>query len=193
MGIPEATTNPNAKTAQSDGVPRIYRRFVRGFQGRFRAGTLHYVLPNGATGTIHGAEEGPGRHHRSPPLACCASLGLPGQPWLRRSLSRRRLGEPGPRDVHRGGCAQRCESAGGGRSGNGSSIAFDTVAAGNTKNGSRRNIAAHYDLGNDFYAKWLDPSMTYSSAVYPEDAELLEDAQSTKYGRLLDLVSAKPG
>src|SRR5262245_26311984 len=36
----------------------------------------------------------------------------------------------------------------------------------NTKKGSKRNILAHYDLGNDFYARWLDPTMTYSSAIF---------------------------
>ncbi|MBK5942101.1 hypothetical protein CCR96_23235 [Halochromatium roseum] len=46
----------------------------------------------------------------------------------------------------------------------------------NTRTGSRRNIAYHYDLGNDFYQLWLDPSMTYSSAVYSADAGEVYDA-----------------
>jgi len=63
----------------------------------------------------------------------------------------------------------------------------------NSIRGSRRNIAAHYDLGNDFYRLWLDPSMTYSSALF-EDGEMdLEKAQRRKYIRLLDLLEAKPG
>ena len=51
----------------------------------------------------------------------------------------------------------------------------------NSRRGSRRNIAAHYDLGNEFYATWLDPSMTYSSAVYQPGMARLEDAQRVKY------------
>ncbi len=54
----------------------------------------------------------------------------------------------------------------------------------NTPDGSRRNIAAHYDLGNDFYKLWLDPSMTYSSAIYEDGANSLESAQSDKYRSL---------
>jgi cyclopropane-fatty-acyl-phospholipid synthase len=56
----------------------------------------------------------------------------------------------------------------------------------NTRRGSRRNIAAHYDLGNEFYALWLDPGMTYSAALYQGDAtRSLEDAQQAKYERIL--------
>ncbi len=57
---------------------------------------------------------------------------------------------------------------------------------------ARENIAAHYDLGNDFYAEWLDPSMTYSSARFvPGDT--LERAQLRKIGLLLDRLNLKPG
>jgi cyclopropane-fatty-acyl-phospholipid synthase len=54
----------------------------------------------------------------------------------------------------------------------------------NTPSGSRRNIAAHYDLGNAFYREWLDPSMTYSSALYTNGANDLESAQAAKYRAL---------
>ena len=55
----------------------------------------------------------------------------------------------------------------------------------NTRSGSRRNIMAHYDLGNDFYALWLDRSMTYSSALYEGDAQRdLAAAQHAKYARI---------
>jgi cyclopropane-fatty-acyl-phospholipid synthase len=56
----------------------------------------------------------------------------------------------------------------------------------NTKTGSRRNIHAHYDLGNAFYALWLDETMTYSSALFDgTPAQSLADAQRAKYRRLL--------
>lgn len=64
----------------------------------------------------------------------------------------------------------------------------------NTPAGSRRNIASHYDLGNDFYARWLDPSMTYSSARFDGDLTLsLEAAQARKYQRMLDLADLPDG
>ncbi|GHC62884.1 SAM-dependent methyltransferase [Limoniibacter endophyticus] len=56
----------------------------------------------------------------------------------------------------------------------------------NTKSGSRKNISAHYDLGNRFYKQWLDPSMTYSSALYEEGANDLESAQAAKYRALAE-------
>ncbi|QDP20104.1 SAM-dependent methyltransferase [Sphingomonas xanthus] len=57
---------------------------------------------------------------------------------------------------------------------------------------ARANIAAHYDLGNDFYAAWLDPSMTYSSARFAP-GDTLEQAQHRKIGALLDRLEIKPG
>jgi cyclopropane-fatty-acyl-phospholipid synthase len=54
----------------------------------------------------------------------------------------------------------------------------------NTKRGSKRNISAHYDLGNEFYKQWLDPTMTYSSALYSAGANDLESAQTAKYRAL---------
>ncbi|NUN70803.1 MAG: class I SAM-dependent methyltransferase [Bacteroidetes bacterium] len=54
----------------------------------------------------------------------------------------------------------------------------------NTKSGARKNIADHYDLSNDFYSLWLDPSMTYSSAHFRNGASTLEEGQFQKYDRL---------
>ena len=58
---------------------------------------------------------------------------------------------------------------------------------------ARANIAAHYDLGNDFYSAWLDRTMTYSSARFPGNAEALESAQRHKVDLLLDRLGLKPG
>jgi cyclopropane-fatty-acyl-phospholipid synthase len=63
----------------------------------------------------------------------------------------------------------------------------------NTKRGSRRNIVQHYDLGNEFYARWLDPGMTYSSAIYAHDDMTLEEAQAAKQDRALALLDPPPG
>jgi len=63
----------------------------------------------------------------------------------------------------------------------------------NSRRGSRRNIAAHYDLGNDFYRLWLDPSMSYSSAVYAADDETLEAAQQRKLDRVVALLDNPDG
>tara|TARA_R110002020_G_scaffold247826_6_gene461854 strand:+ start:204 stop:1439 length:1236 start_codon:yes stop_codon:yes gene_type:complete len=63
----------------------------------------------------------------------------------------------------------------------------------NTLEGSKKNIAEHYDLGNDFYGQWLDPSMTYSSALFTSGNQSLEEAQSIKYRRVADLAGITPG
>ena len=64
----------------------------------------------------------------------------------------------------------------------------------NNRAGSRRNIMAHYDLGNDFYRLWLDPTMSYSAAIYRDgQADSLASAQHAKYQRILQRLQAKPG
>ena len=63
----------------------------------------------------------------------------------------------------------------------------------NTRSGSRRNIQVHYDLGNAFYAGWLDRSMTYSSGLYPPNGGSLVEAQALKYAAMADAVGLKPG
>ena len=64
----------------------------------------------------------------------------------------------------------------------------------NSKNGSRKNIHAHYDLGNAFYALWLDPTMSYSSAWFSEgEKQSLADAQRAKIRRILQSLDTKPG
>nr|WP_321482563.1 cyclopropane-fatty-acyl-phospholipid synthase family protein [uncultured Cohaesibacter sp.] len=63
----------------------------------------------------------------------------------------------------------------------------------NSIKGSRKNISFHYDLGNDFYRLWLDPTMTYSSAYKTDEHEALEQAQIHKLDRVLELSNASAG
>lgn len=63
----------------------------------------------------------------------------------------------------------------------------------NTRRQAKRNISAHYDLGNSFYSRWLDESMTYSSGLFATGQESLEKAQEAKYARLADEIGAVPG
>lgn len=63
----------------------------------------------------------------------------------------------------------------------------------NTREGAKRNISEHYDLGNEFYAEWLDPTMTYSSAYFTAEDQSLEDAQIAKYRRVADLAGVTKG
>ena len=63
----------------------------------------------------------------------------------------------------------------------------------NTKGQAKKNIAHHYDLGNDFYALWLDDTMTYSSALFDTGQESLEKAQTAKYAAMVDRMGVRPG
>ncbi len=62
----------------------------------------------------------------------------------------------------------------------------------NTQRGARANIHAHYDLGNSFYELWLDPTMTYSSALFEYPDQPLESAQEAKYERLCNVLRLRP-
>ena len=71
---------------------------------------------------------------------------------------------------------------------------FRRLSRANTRAGARRNISAHYDLGNNFYAAWLDSTMTYSSALFEGQPDRgLHDAQLAKYERVLRQIGAAPG
>lgn len=63
----------------------------------------------------------------------------------------------------------------------------------NTKHGSRRNIEAHYDLGNEFYQQWLDPMMLYSSGIFDSSTRTLEAAQQRKLERILEKLDLGGG
>ena len=66
------------------------------------------------------------------------------------------------------------------------------VFASNTVAGSKQNIAAHYDLSNDFFATFLDPTLTYSSGLFEDSQTTLADATHAKYERLCQLLELKP-
>lgn len=65
-------------------------------------------------------------------------------------------------------------------------VVLNTILRRNSVRGSRKNIEAHYDVGNSFYSLWLDETMTYSSALYEREHSPLEEAQRSKYQRILN-------
>jgi len=68
-------------------------------------------------------------------------------------------------------------------------VVGDRFVRRNSLSGSKRNIEAHYDVGNEFYSLWLDRSMTYSSALFGNQSATLEEAQRNKYERILDRLA----
>lgn len=67
-------------------------------------------------------------------------------------------------------------------------LIYDRILRRNSRKGSKSNIKAHYDVGNEFYRLWLDRTMTYSSAIYLQPNTPLETAQQSKYARILDRI-----
>ena len=63
----------------------------------------------------------------------------------------------------------------------------------NNKSRSKKNISKHYDLGNDFFSLWLDPSLTYSSAIFEKQKDDLFSAQLNKYKKLTELIKPNVG
>ena len=63
----------------------------------------------------------------------------------------------------------------------------------NDKSRSKKNISKHYDLGNEFFSLWLDPTLTYSSAIFDQKDNDLERAQINKYKKLVELIKPKSG
>jgi cyclopropane-fatty-acyl-phospholipid synthase len=173
-------------SAELRGAPSVFRTALRIMSQNWGAGALELTLPGGRAFTISGPVAGPkaslivqdyGFMRR---VMASGAIGFaegylagewdtPDLPVLLEvfSLNFDRLqrlvdGQPWMRLVNR----------------------LLHAARPNTRRGSRRNIHAHYDLGEAFYGAWLDPSMTYSSAVFEAPAEPLEAAQERKYAAL---------
>jgi cyclopropane-fatty-acyl-phospholipid synthase len=72
-------------------------------------------------------------------------------------------------------------------------VLHNSLVRRNSLSGSRRNIEAHYDVGNDFYSLWLDETMTYSSALFEGQSRMLADAQRKKYGRIISRLERAGG
>ena len=70
---------------------------------------------------------------------------------------------------------------------------FKNLLIKNTKNRSKKNIAKHYDLGNEFFSLWLDKTLTYSSGIFNETTKDLSDAQNNKYQKMIDLIKPNNG
>lgn len=163
---------------------------------RIETGTLHFVAPDKSIYTFKGQRPGPQGTviiHRerairrffvkgnlgfcesylegdwsSPDIAAFFEVILHNGPQMKSTL----LGKPWVRFLNR--CLHKARP--------------------NSLKGSRRNIYAHYDIGNDFYAQWLDPSMTYSAALFDRSPELtLEEAQRRKYEALAHALHIENG
>jgi cyclopropane-fatty-acyl-phospholipid synthase len=190
------TTTANALTNFGPVKPRD-RRLQLGLQfaKMLRAGKLNMVLPDGSTHHFEGTEPGPSATMIVKDPRMVAKLAFGGCLGLGEGYLEGMWDSPNVTDVLALGTANE--------------VAWDNMLRGknwarfaswlmhklrpNTRKGSRKNIAEHYDLGNDFYAEWLDASMTYSSALFEDGIEDLQAAQNQKYRRLCQALELQPG
>jgi cyclopropane-fatty-acyl-phospholipid synthase len=176
------------------GVPFILRQVVRMLKAKWQSGTLDIKLPNGRVLTFKGKETG-----------AYGLIEVRDFKFLRRVLT---AGDIGFFDGYRAGewdtpdlhalletFCHNLDSIERLMSGNRLMGLLNRVVhwlRPNSRAGAKRNIFAHYDLGNHFYSQWLDETMTYSSALFAGDGNL-EDAQTRKYAELARLVDLKAG
>jgi cyclopropane-fatty-acyl-phospholipid synthase len=173
----------------------ILSGFIRRRLAEFRHGAVRLHLPNGDVIEHRGEVAGPEAVLHVKRWRLLGRLLMEGEIGLARSYVDGDWSTPDLATVMAFGLANGDNFAG---SASGSRVAHLLNRLGhgrnaNTRKGSRRNIAAHYDLGNDFYAHWLDPDMTYSSALYERPEESLETAQARKLERAVELLDLDGG
>ncbi len=181
-------------TKGQTGLPRYFSAAF-GVVSRLQEGRLDFVLPDGRRFRAEGARPGPvaeitihnpdtfARLVREGDLGFCDAYldGWWSTPDLQAFMDVVHMGN---NDVYDG------------YPGLGLLRAYEKVRfwwQSNSKTQARKNIAYHYDLGNDFYSLWLDETMTYSSALFHTGQESLEHAQEQKYASMVDLMGAIPG
>ena len=179
-----------ARTSDGHGPSTLNERLIDAMLSRsLPAGTLEITWPGGATTSYTGREPGPHAevtlldHDAARRVVRGGSLGLA------ESYMAGEWDTPDLRAVLDLGAAGM--AAGGIEGAAGAPSLGDRVMHAlrfNSRRGSRRNIAAHYDLGNDFYRLWLDDTMTYSAACYEQDCTDLAEAQRRKWDRILEIA-----
>lgn len=178
-----------SEVSSSKSVPMVYRPLVK-VLSKIKVGQMHLTLPNGAVLHFKGTMDGPE-----------ATLAIHSPKLVTRMLTNGVLGLAesymagewdSPDVVALISVGEMNRSILGGLD-QGSFLmrAFQWIIHAmrrNTKHGAKKNIASHYDLGNDFYRLWLDPTMTYSSAVFDSENDDLETAQIRKYDTILEIL-----
>ncbi len=181
-------------TAAYSGRQTLLLRLLLKAARHIRVGKLKLVAPDGTPYTFEGTEAGPQATLILRNLAAVRRLLFSGDMGLaeaymdgqwdtpdlmallelgqRNAQALRKVEEPGPLNRMLSNLIQACRR--------------------NTRRGARKNIAYHYDLGNDFYKLWLDESLTYSSAVFADPQQPLLEAQQNKYRHMLELLQLKP-
>lgn len=187
--------NSYAATDSRQNTPGLAQRLIGARLRAFRTGNIEITLPNGRVVRQEGSLPGPAATINVARWRHFWRLGAEGEVGLGRSYMDGDWSTPDLSAVFAFGLANSpalVKSASGSRLAHACNGLAHRLRA-NTLRGSRRNIAAHYDLGNAFYAHWLDPEMNYSSAIFQNKDESLETGQARKLDRILELLDIKGG
>ncbi|UFS77982.1 cyclopropane-fatty-acyl-phospholipid synthase family protein [Tardiphaga sp. 37S4] len=186
-------TPENVDTALPD-LPRIVR-LALGFGSRLRRGTLDVTLPDGRRVRLGGMEPGPAAEMTITSYAFASRLVNGGDIGIAEAYLHREWDTPDLTQFLYLFCVNHDLIQV--MLGNNPLMRFVQIVRHwfnrNTKRQARKNIYAHYDIGNAFYSAWLDPSMTYSSAIFEDGTQDLTAAQNNKYRRLAEAIDLKPG
>ncbi|MGZ5987067.1 MAG: class I SAM-dependent methyltransferase [Caulobacteraceae bacterium] len=177
------------------GVPATFRTALRFIARNWMLGSVTFVLPSGRELNIAGSEAGPN-----------ARLIVHDFRFMRRALATGDIGfaegyMAGEWDTPDLAALLGCFAANWDRMhkvtmGNPIAWTFNRIRhalRGNSREGAKKNIHAHYDLGNAFYTRWLDPTMTYSSARFEKPGQALSEAQTAKYRALAQGMGLQSG
>ncbi|SNT08170.1 cyclopropane-fatty-acyl-phospholipid synthase [Tardiphaga sp. OK246] len=186
-------TPENVDKALPD-LPRIVR-LALGFGSRLRRGTLDVTLPDGRRVRLGGMEPGPAAEMTITSYAFASRLVNGGDIGIAEAYLHREWDTPDLTQFLYLFCVNHDLIQV--MLGNNPLMRFVQIVRHwfnrNTKRQARKNIYAHYDIGNAFYSAWLDPSMTYSSAIFEDGTQDLTAAQNNKYRRLAEAIDLKPG
>jgi len=201
MNNPTATLNPPLVPARAKTAGGFYRRVVMQTLERMTLGCLHLELPDGTRQTIG-----------SPGAAISANVRITTWDFFKRCVL---YGDVGFGEAYMDGDWEteditkviswfilNVENSPAMSGSRGKKFLINLLGwqnrlghllRPNSLTTSRRNISEHYDLGNDFYRLFLDPTMTYSSGLFTSITQTLEQAQVAKYDRLCRQLKLKPG
>ena len=174
---------------------RLFHRMLDRIDAGLAQGTIEGHLPDGSVRLLGGRGTGPVAVVHLNSWAALARLALSGSVGWYRAWEAREWSSPDPvplfdlfmRNGEALGKAGRAR--GPWRWLNRAIHALNR----NDRRGAKRNIHAHYDLGNDFYRLWLDDAMNYSSALFADPRQSLEDAQAAKVDAILDRLDLRSG
>ena len=169
----------------------IIKLFIKALE-RCEFGRFHMVFPDGKSQCFFGIKDGPTAHFRLHNLSAIQTIATGGDIALAETYRDGLWDSDDLVALTLYGLKNQAHLA---AYINGSRLQriaqnFQNILRRNSRKGSLRNIPAHYDLGNNFYALWLDEGMTYSSAIFHNENESLYDAQNNKYDRLLSRIGS---